>query len=102
MPPDSVGGFPPYYVRVIFLNVVIAWPYVARFCVLRIFGEVSGNNGATQCPWLGMKYQLRNTCGVRLSRLLAQIREISKSCHLRCFSYDESVIRDLAALFVHL
>ena len=56
MPPDSVGGFPPYYVRVIFLNVVIAWPYVARFCVFQIFGEVSGNNGATQCPWLGLKF----------------------------------------------
>ncbi|MDA0680817.1 MAG: hypothetical protein O2880_10860, partial [Proteobacteria bacterium] len=28
--------------------------------------------------------------------------EISKSCHLRCFGYDESVIRDLALLFIHL
>ncbi len=30
------------------------------------------------------------------------MREITKSCHMRCFGYDESVIRDLATLFIHV
>ncbi len=30
------------------------------------------------------------------------MREISKSCHMRCIGYHESVIRDLAILLIHL
>ncbi len=32
----------------------------------------------------------------------AQKQGNSKSCHLHCFGYDDSVIRDLAKLFLHL
>ena len=29
------------------------------------------------------------------------MRDISKSCHIQCIGYDESVTRDLTLLFIH-
>ena len=58
VPAEPVSEFPSYHVRVIFLDVVIAWPHVVCLYILQIFGEIGRDFGATERPWLGIKHQL--------------------------------------------
>jgi len=60
VPTEPIGELPSYHVRVIFLDVVIAWPHVVCLYVLEIFGEIGRDFRAAECPWLGIKHQLRD------------------------------------------